>query len=95
MTVFRAATLPTFFFAFHAGAKELKERQCTLPFFNPCQVHKFPHTGKFMHLIPLFFFSRDFVLATSGLFFRFIYKAMGFFFEESSRKVRSGEREID
>ena len=25
MTVFRAATLRTFFFAFHAGAKELKE----------------------------------------------------------------------
>ena len=31
--------------------------QCTLPFFNPCQVHKFPqvhkfsHMGKFMHLI--------------------------------------------
>ena len=24
MTVFRAATLRTFFFAFHAGAKELK-----------------------------------------------------------------------
>ena len=28
--------------------------QCTLPFFNPCQVHKFPHMGKFMHLILLF-----------------------------------------
>ena len=26
MTVFRAATLRTFFFAFHAGAKELIER---------------------------------------------------------------------
>ena len=25
--------------------------QCTLPFFNPCQVHKFPHMGKFMRLI--------------------------------------------
>ena len=25
--------------------------QCTLPFFNPCQVHKFLHMGKFMHLI--------------------------------------------
>ena len=25
MTVFRAATLRTFFFAFHAGAKELKK----------------------------------------------------------------------
>ena len=30
MTVFRAATLRTFFFAFHAGAKEL-----TLTFFQP------------------------------------------------------------
>ena len=27
MTVFRAATLQTFFFAFHAGAKELKWRE--------------------------------------------------------------------
>ena len=26
MTVFRAATLRTFFFAFHAGAKELNDR---------------------------------------------------------------------
>ena len=26
MTVFRAATLGTFFFAFHAGAKELKKK---------------------------------------------------------------------
>ena len=26
MTVFRAATLRTFFFAFHAGAKELKRK---------------------------------------------------------------------
>ena len=36
MTVFRAATLRTFFFAFHAGAKELKipnylpKRRCML-----------------------------------------------------------------
>ena len=43
----------------------------------------------------LFFFSRDFVLEFSGLFFfRFIYKATGFFLVES-RKVCSGEREID
>ena len=27
MTVFRAATLRTFFFAFHAGAKELSQLQ--------------------------------------------------------------------
>ena len=27
MTVFRAATLQTFFFAFHAGAKELKSHR--------------------------------------------------------------------
>ena len=30
MTVFRAATLRTFFFAFHAGAKELKMGRFTL-----------------------------------------------------------------
>ena len=30
MTVFRAATLGTFFFAFHAGAKELMEAYLTI-----------------------------------------------------------------
>ena len=43
-----------------------------------------------------FFFSRDFVLAFSGLFFRFIYKATGFFLVRvtvESRKRCNGERE--
>ena len=33
MTVFRAATLRTFFFAIHAGAKELKKKKKT-----PCSA---------------------------------------------------------
>ena len=44
----------------------------------------------------LFFFSRDFVLATSGLFVFSIYIyciRRRDFFRESSRKVRSGERD--
>ena len=43
----------------------------------------------------LMLFSRDFVLAFSGLYFRFIYKATGFLSRESVEKRCSGEREID
>ena len=47
----------------------------------------------------VFSFSRDFVLAFSGLFFQFIYKATGFLSSrvvvESVEKRCSGEREID
>ena len=45
-----------------------------------------------------FSFSRDFALAFSGLFFRFIYKATRFLLIESTVVVEkrcSGEREID
>ena len=41
----------------------------------------------------LMLFSRDFVLAFSGLFFRFVYKATGLV--ESVEKRCNGEREID
>ena len=34
MTVFRAATLRTFFFAFHAGSKELRDFNIILTFDN-------------------------------------------------------------
>ena len=47
----------------------------------------------------IFLFSRDFVLAFSGLFFRFIYKATGFFFttgrERAENDVLERERLID
>ena len=44
----------------------------------------------------LFPFSRDFVLATSEFFFFDLYiRRRGFCSRESSRKVCSGEREID
>ena len=51
--------------------------QCTLPFFNPCKVHKFPHMGKgkFMHLIPLVF---SLVYANSVSLFKCVRGTMGY-----------------
>ena len=40
MTVFRAATLRTFFFAFHAGAKELIDSVCIEVLFA-CNLNRF------------------------------------------------------
>ena len=50
-----------------------------------------------LHNLKCFFlFSRDFVLVFSGLFFRFTYKAMGFFFRERAENiVVESERLID
>ena len=50
-----------------------------------------------LHNLKCFFlFSRNFVLAFSGLFFRFIHKATGFFFSQRAENVVVGrERLID
>ena len=46
--------------------------------------------------VMLFFFSRDFILATSGFFFRYIYKATGFFLVVEKCEVgREREKLID
>ena len=58
MTVFRAATLRTFFFAFHAGAKELKEQHEIFPllynnapyYFDRHCANKYTlHTPQYLH----------------------------------------------